>query len=59
MQNLYLISVSTAEPISTDDRLALKDALGERVRLTFGIAAPVAIDHLDADDLHVTSVLPA
>jgi len=59
MQNILMISVSTAEPISTDDRLALKDTLGLLVRSALGIDAPVAVDHLDPDDLNVRSVRPA
>ncbi len=53
----YLISFDTDKPVSPDDRLALKDWFGQITRVSLNVDAPVAVDHLDADEPAVRALL--
>lgn len=53
----YLVHFDTDAPVSADDRLALKDWLGQISRVALNLDAPVHIDHLDADEPTVQALL--
>lgn len=53
----YLLSFDTERTVQTEDRHALKGFVGEYLRVTHGIDAPVSIDHLDAEEPAVRALL--
>ncbi len=57
MTNAYLIHFDTDAPVSADDRLALKEWIGQITRVCLNTDALVAIDHLDADEPTVQALL--
>lgn len=57
MKNVYLISFESDEPVSVDDRLSLKDWFGSVTRAALRSDAPVAVDHLDADEPTVQALV--
>ena len=57
MTNAYLVTFDTDAPINVDDRLALKDWLGQITRVCLNTDAPVAIDHLDPAEPTVQALL--
>ena len=56
-KHAYLVTFESAREIQPDDRGALKDYLGEHLRVTHGITAPVGVDHLDTDEPTVQALL--
>jgi hypothetical protein len=57
MKHAYLVTFESDRTVQTEDRGALKDFLGDYLRATHGIDAPVSIDHLDADEPSVLALL--
>ncbi len=57
MKSAYLVTFDTDNPVSVDDRLALKEWFGQITRVCLNTDAPVAIDHLDPADPPVQALL--
>lgn len=57
MTNVYLLRFDTDRTVQPEDRHALKEFVGEYLRVTHGFDAPVAIDHLDPADPPVQALL--
>ena len=58
MKSVYLVSFDHDEPLSVDDRLALKERFGQITRTALRIDAPVGVDHLDASEPETAALLP-
>ena len=58
MKSAYLVTFDTDEPVSTDDRLALKEWFGAITRVALRMHAPVAVDHLDPSEPEIAALLP-
>ena len=57
MTNVYLLKFDTDRTVQPEDRHALKEFVGEYLRVTHGFDAPVSIDHLDPADPPVQALL--
>lgn len=57
MTHTYLLSFDTERTVQPEDRHALKEFVGDYLRVTHGIDAEVGIDHLDADEPSVRALL--
>ncbi len=57
MRNAYLLTFDADRIVQPEDRHALKEFVGEYLRVTHGFDAPVSIDHLDPADPPVQALL--
>jgi len=57
MKSAYLVTFETEGPVSVDDRLNLKEWIGQGVRFALDVDAEVGIDHLDVDEPTVRALL--
>ena len=56
-KNVYLLTSESDRAVEPADRHALKDFVGDYLRVTHGISSEVAIDHLDADEPTVQALV--